>query len=287
MPTIVDIETRRISGTGILRVPAEMANMREYYLFADIIRTPISRYLTVSSSPSQTFYGRLSLQREGYVTDVFNLSYDAQKWVFTPDISAQTLIAVKCAYLGILETFADLGEALGLTLESVTNTIDDYKFLPLQFDTICLQCYSTSAIQLNLKGLTYDSCRDDYLAPAPSAEPPNKPTPVESGIPTDISEPYDNDDITQRSPIDDGYIPVTEGTWLLTFTNRGLPDFTATYPGQSTDIFVMEVPSPNCALSGSSRLLQNGAPVAGEDPFNCNGFGFVSVIVSQVFTSSP
>jgi hypothetical protein len=164
-------------------------------------------YFNRNHEPPQTFYGYLSLVKDGYVTQTLSLQYDAQKWTFDADISGQNLIAIKCEYLGILQSFANLGTALGLTVISVENTIANYQYLPLQWDRIICKCEADCAIQLSLFGLEYEACQAEYIDPAGSPIPPLKPTPVSPGVPTDISPPYSGDTITQKATIDESFVP--------------------------------------------------------------------------------
>lgn len=216
------IETRRISGTGVFILSPHNTRLRRYTLFADIIRKQQTPYFNRRHEPPQTFYGYISLVKDGYFTQTLSLQYDAQKWTFDADISGQNLVAIKCEYLGILQSFANLGSALGLTVISVENTIANYQYLPLPWDRIICKCDSDCAIQLSLFGLEYEACVEQYLDPAGSPIPPLKPTPVPPGTATDISPPYEGDTITQKAEIDKTFTPPPLGAicevGVLSFT---------------------------------------------------------------------
>lgn len=221
------IETRRISGTGIIILSPNNTKLRRYTLFADIIRKPFTPYLNRRYEPPQTFYGYLSLVKDGYLTQTLSLQYDSQKWTFDADISGQNLVAIKCEYLGILQSFANLGTALGLTVTSVQNTIANYQYLPLPWDRIICKCVGDCAIQLSLFGLEYEACVEQYRDPSPNPIPPLKPASVRPRTPTNISPPYAGDTTTQKAPIDETYTPLPVGVacqvGTLTFTARYLP----------------------------------------------------------------
>ncbi len=211
MADYVAIASRRISGTGIIKIPVELSNLRKYTLFADIIRYPQSRNFNADYSPPKSFYARVNLISQGYVIGTFPLEWESEKWEFIADQSGQNLIAIKCMYDGLLETFVNLGEALNLTVVSVENTIGAYYHLPLFFDQINVQIFADAAFQFNLIGLPYDYCQLAYSVPNPQPTPPTKPTPVPIGTPTNISEPYAGDTTTNPAPIDDGYVPPPSG----------------------------------------------------------------------------
>lgn len=216
------IDNRRISGTGQLQLSPAQLQYRRYSLFADIIRKPRTPYFNRKYEPPQTFYAYISLMKLGYCLKTFPMKYDAQIWSFEPDICGQALIATKCEYLGVLQSFANLGTALGLTVTSVENTIDAYSFLPLQWDSIIVKCYADTAIQLVLSGLPYDVCQDRYLSPVAGPFAPIKPTQISPGTATQISPPYPQDTITNPADIDKTYVPPAQGTacvpGVLTFT---------------------------------------------------------------------
>lgn len=207
MAEILFIAERRLSGTGlIIPDPTDLIH-RRYTLFADIIRKPKTPYLSRDSEPPKTYYGVINLMKNGYVTQTFKIEYDAQMWNFDADISGQTLIAVKCAYLGTLETFLNLGVKLNLQPFVVDNTIANYKNLPLEWDSIIVKCFADCAIQFVLKAIPYDSCSQDYLNTQDSAIPPVKPQIVDPGIATSISPAYPGDTITSPAAIDLTFVP--------------------------------------------------------------------------------
>lgn len=220
MPEILTLSERRISGTGLILPDSADLIHRRYTLFADIIRKPLTPYLNRESEPPETYYGVISLMKNDYVLQTLPIKYDAQIWYFDADISGQTLIAVKCEYLGVLESFANLGTALGLTVTLVENTIGDYRNLPLQWDSINIKCFADCAIQFVLKALTYDFCETDYKDPAIPAQPPAKPEIVSPGVGTDVSDPYPGDGVTDPVQIDKDFVPPPLGNVCQAYTLR-------------------------------------------------------------------
>lgn len=231
MGEILAIAQRRISGTGLILPAFADLKHRRYTLFADIIRKPRTPYLNRESQPPETYYGVISLMKDGYVLQTYKIKFDSQIWIFDADISGEVLIAVKCQYLGVLQTFVNLGVALNLVPISVENTIGNYKALPLQWDSINVQCFADSAIQFVLKALTYDSCETDYLDPEIPAQPPNKPAAVPPGIGTNIDPAYSGDTTTNPVQIDRDFEPAPIGqfcvghtlSWTYTYSVNGAP----------------------------------------------------------------
>jgi len=208
MADIVDIETRRISGTGIIRIPEDMRKLRRYYLYADIIRRPFQRSISREFEPERSYYARINFMSKGYVVQEYVLNYDAQMWEIVPDVEGQSLIAVKCAYAGTLETFENLGVAAGYPPFVTENLTVEMLTMEILIDQINVKMYADTAFQFALKGRPYSYCGDENPPSEPPPDPPEKPEPVDPQVPTEISPPYEeDDDITNPAPIDDDYVP--------------------------------------------------------------------------------
>lgn len=220
MAEIITISTRRISGIGLIRPTSAQLKYRRYYLYADIIRKPKTPYLNRDSDPPETYYGVINLLKDDYVYCTYKIKFDAEIWIFDADITGQVINTIKCEYLGVLESFANLGTALGLVVTSVENTIRDYKNLPLQWDSIRIKCFAESAIQFTLKALEYDVCTPADKDPRDPPAPPAKPESVPPGIATNISDPYANDSITKPAEIDKTFVPAPLGNTCTPYTLR-------------------------------------------------------------------
>jgi hypothetical protein len=185
------VESRTISGKGVLKVPAGVTRIRYFTLYADVLRDPTSPYLNLNYNPPRSRYATLTFLRDGYVQFEHTLDYQRQVWDFVADYTSQNLIALKCAYDGILKSFVNLGTALGAIPTSVTDTIKDYEYLVLLFDEIKIVCYADTGIQLKLYTTANDTCDPDKDKPKkPPPPPPPKPKiPPGQPIP-DIDFPY-------------------------------------------------------------------------------------------------
>lgn len=194
------IQERRISGKGVLKVPTDVVKNRAFVLFATVIREPRNRYANYNYNPPKSRYASLTFLRQGYVLDVLPMEYSTQVWDGVNDISGQTLIAVKCAYQGILQTFYNLSIALaatpggqGLTPLTITDLIKDYESLRLAWDEIRVQCYADTGISLRLDRLKYDVCEPEKDRDKPPPPPPPPIPPVPPGEPFENDPAYDED----------------------------------------------------------------------------------------------
>lgn len=194
------VQERLISGKGVLKVPTDAVKNRAYVLFATVVRQPKNKYLNFNWNPARSRYGNMVFLREGYVIDTLPIEFPKQVFDGVNDISGQTLIAIKCAYEGILQTFVNLGNGLagtpggiGLSVTPITDLIKDYENLRLAWDEIRLQCYADTAISLRLSRLKYDTCDEDKDKDKPPPPPPDPIEPIEPGTPIETDEPYDED----------------------------------------------------------------------------------------------
>lgn len=192
MPDFELFQERTISGKGVLRVPSELTKRRAVVLYCDLVRPPTSPYYNANYNPPQSMYGFLTFLREGYVIDEAKIHYKQQSWDAVPDITAQNLIAIKCMYKGVLQSYVNLATALSLPVISVTDLIKDYEYLDLMWDEVRVVCYADAALKLRLYALPNDKCQDDADKPRKPPKPPAIP-PVPPGTPIEVDEPYEDD----------------------------------------------------------------------------------------------
>lgn len=281
MANIITIENRTISGVGLLRIPETELNYRQYSLFAQIIRKPTNEYLSFEHSPPQGFYARITFLKSGSVITRHDMRYPKEKLIFVPDPPNQNLIAIQCSYQGVLESFVNLGTQLGLILPTLVNEIEDWKALPLPWDEIQVACYSDTAIAFTLKAIEYDVCNEDYPEPQEEPEPPEEETPIPPGTPIEISPPYEDDEITNKAPIDEEFIPPEDLPTGIA-CDRYQVDFTWTEAGTGTArnrtwyIRGQYIPSSisvtNNTISGATFVMQAQASsqnIAGINASTC------------------
>jgi hypothetical protein len=202
------VQERNISGKGILRVPSEADKTRLFVLYASVIRRPRSEYLNFNYLPPRSRYGFLTFLRNGYVIATGEIEYPRQSYDGVTDITGQNLIAIKCAYEGILQTFTNFAVALQLIPISVTDLIAEYEYLNLSWDEVRVVCYADTAVNLRLYSLKFDTCDEEKDRPRKPPPPPPPPEESPPGTPLEnLDPPYEDEDnpdnITEPFPGDD------------------------------------------------------------------------------------
>ena len=215
------VEERLISGTGLLRVPGVVEDTRYLRLNIDVIREVPEPFKSFKWEPSRSRYCTLAFMRDGYVIEEQPVDYKRRQFEFVADSPGQALIAIKCMYKGLLETFVNLGNALILIPFIVDNKIEDYENLRLLWDEVRVVCEGSTAVQVRLFALRYDDdCDSSDERKLPPPPPPLPQVPPGTGIGS-ISDPYDEDDVTNPNPIDDLPEPPTiEGEQCAPYRGR-------------------------------------------------------------------
>lgn len=189
------IEERLVSGQGVLRFPGFGIKARTYALYLDVVRDAKNKYNNFAWLPSRSRYANITFIKSNYVIDSYAMEFDRSLIFGVNDISGQNLIAIKCAYDGILQSIFNLGQALNANPVSITNLISEYEALNLSWDEIRISCYADTAIQVRLFTLLYDSCDEDFNKVSKPPAPPAPREKVPSGTPIrDISPSYSDTD---------------------------------------------------------------------------------------------
>ena len=222
------LQTRVISGKGVLLLdPLVDPKYRYLFLLIDVVRLPNNEYLNFKWNPPESFYANVTLGKNGYVYESRAIKYPAELWKFIPDIAGQVLIAEKCSLDAVLQSFVNLGIALGVTPISVSNPITDYATLSLEPQEFKFVCYSSAAIRLRLYGQEYDTCDEDYVRRDTGPElPPPEPGSIPKDVPVATSPPYSGeDDNGDTVPYpgdepDDGDFPIGDTCSVVTVSGN-------------------------------------------------------------------
>lgn len=190
------VQSRTISGKGVLLMPENNIDWRNFTLVSTVLRLSMSRSANFNYNPVKSGFGILVFLREGNVVDTKEITFENQSWDFYNDQPGETLIAVQCMYEGILETFENLGTALGTPPIITENLISEYANYQSIWDTVKLVCFADTQILLELYATDYDACGD---LPKKKNKPPKKkdnpPPKKPPGTPADDnSPPYDEPD---------------------------------------------------------------------------------------------
>lgn len=202
------IQQRRISGKGLIRIPSDVRKNRLLILYADVIRRPKNESLNFNYSPARSRYATITFHRNDYVINSSTLDYLRQSYDGINDITGQNLIAIKCMYDGLLQSYVNLGVALGATPVGVTDLIKDYEYLNLSWTEARIVCYADTAIEFKLYRLIHDTCDSDKDKDKRPPPPPPPPPSVPPGTPiADLDPPYEEpdnpDDFTEPYPEDE------------------------------------------------------------------------------------
>lgn len=248
MANVQELVTRTVSGKGLIKVPGTALGLRQYYLDIEVIRQPSKYYRSLAVNPEESFFGKIALcaSREGNnadiaVLEVFDVKYSTQRWVYTPDVCGQALLSLKCVYDGILDTFVNFAVALNLVPFQRDNLIKEHEVLSLQWDTIKIQCFADTALQIKLSAIDYAYCKPEDKRNSPPPPPkPKQESPAASGKPLpptypQISLPYQPDNAkpengdsgdTEPNPIDKpDTLPITSCALLWDYTDLDVPSF--------------------------------------------------------------
>lgn len=220
------IQNRLVSGKGVLKVPSNQLTNRSYSLFLQVVRRPKQEYLNLNYNPSKSRYANLLFLKDDYVVKEYALEYLKARINEEPDKCGQTLIAVKCAYQGLLQSFVNQNLALGLTVTGVTNSITGYTILSLPWNEIRIVCYADTAVQMRLYAEPYAACDNNYISPSSGAPNPPEPTIFSPGTPISasngLSPPYDyaSNDGGNTSPYPGDTIPPLTNCTTVTINIR-------------------------------------------------------------------
>lgn len=188
---------------------------RALYVNIVVIRKPINEYVNYNYNPPKSRYATLTFSSEDVVYDERCMEYPKQSWYFSSEQGGQNLVALQCAYQGILESFANLGTALGLNVVSLENHIELWKPLSFLWRQIKVVCYADTAVDLYVHGLQFDKCpHQSIVIPVlpplvPDVIPVYPPSTSLSGL-EGVSPPYEGEDDSGNSNPNQLDQPITE-----------------------------------------------------------------------------
>lgn len=206
------VEDRLISGTGLLRIPSDLERVYYFSVLVDVIRPPSKIFLSNRYSPVRQRYATVTFLKDGYVLEENAIDYSRRRFDLVLDLTAQVLLAVKCAYEGVLISFVSQNLALGLEITRYTDLVKPMESLNLIADSLQFQCEFDTALQVRLFYRQMITCDEESVKQPKPPPPPAPLPPLSPGTPIgNISPPYnDGDDVTNPSPIDETTPPEPE-----------------------------------------------------------------------------
>lgn len=284
------IKERLIYTAGTFKITDELANCRRLVIRSSMLRKPNSaRYWNERSNPVKYFFGYVSIFINDYVYATIPLEFEQQIVLFWDNPEKQLYARMLCEFsnntanLVALRTSIPLAGAL-LPLPGEPGSFSGCPYTNLKF-----KLEFGTRVLITAVGDETEVCDEaPFDTILPNLDPPPSPYPDDQARDEDPprSEPEEGElpgDTAPVTPEDPELDPTAPGTWLLTWSTGVGGTSSGTYSGVSTDTFALVSPGSACALAGSSDLVKNGTDVV-DVSFNCNTSGFVSTLISQVFT---
>lgn len=153
-----EILRRRVSGKGLLIIPEENRKWKQLWLTVVEVRPPQNQYKNFEWNAEESLYGRVQWTGKNGIMQTYLCKYPLQTWEIWNNQAGQNLLAQKCVYDGILDTFVNLGNALNLLPIIRENDIENWKIQLCPVESILWNSYSTGAVELILTGENYEFC---------------------------------------------------------------------------------------------------------------------------------
>lgn len=213
---------RLVSGTASISIPAEWERFREVYLYTALVRPPSNPYLNRNWTPAKARYGTVVIMGKGeYARGGYPIEFEQQSFKLFSLQTSQNLLALICALEAILESLVNLSIAIPDTFPiSKNNPIEGFRYEAIDFDRCVITCYADTALQITLKGISLDQCKETDGLPEPPPLPPPPPPRIPPGTRIDgqdgrpsITPPQENEPPELNVPFDeDSEEPPNNGT---------------------------------------------------------------------------
>jgi len=285
------IEKERLIYTaGTFKIDDDLARCRRIIVRASVLRFPFSAvYRNERSNPAKYFLGYCSLFIGDYVERIFPLEFENQIVFLWDNLASQVYARMLCEFINSNSNLVALRVSIPLEGALVPLPADPGTFPGCPYNFIKFKLEAGARILVTGIGEELETCEGgDFGTTLPDLNPPPGQYPPDQArdedpprsLPEEGELPGDTAPVTPDDPESSGAIA---GNWLLTWSTSAGGTASATYSGLSTDTFEIVSPGSVCALSGSSDLVKNSSTIV-EVSFNCNPAGFVSTLISQVFT---
>lgn len=190
---------RTIRWYGLLRVPADIKQVKWWRLYADIIRPPISPYSNEKYQNPKGFYGYIQNMYGGRVAQTYTHEFDNQILIENSNTNLFLHQSISCSLEAVLSSFVNLFIALPrFPIIQRNNPIKDwqsYGWVPEEFRVKLLT--EQTVIKLTFEYAKMQKCEvPESEEPEPPPPPPPPPPPKNpSGSPDNqlppISDAYD------------------------------------------------------------------------------------------------
>lgn len=283
---------RLIYTAGTFKIDDNLARCRRVIVRASVLRFPYSAvYRNERSNPPKYFLGYVSLFIGDYVHSIFPLEFEQQIVFLWDNLSSQIYARMLCEFINSNSNLVALRVSIPLAGTLVPLPADPGTFPGCPYTFIKFKLEPGARILVTGVGEELETCEGaDFETTVPDLDPPPALFPPDQARdedpprsePEEGELPGDTAPVTVDDPESSGGVA---GTWDITYSLATGGSAIASYAGLSTDTFVLQSPGVDCSLSGSSQLVRNGSEIV-DGAFNCNSVGFVSTLISVVFTPS-
>lgn len=207
---------RIISGKGVITIPEDWGSALQIFLYTQVIRDVATPSLNLTFNPDKGFYAHITFCIDDFVLQTFDVNFRSQVFEILKNQESQNLLSLICAYDGILDSFVQVGNVIGVVL-SRQNKIKSHPYLRFKPNVIRFECFSSCALKLTLKGTELVKCafEDGSSTPPPPPPPPTPQVPSEDPVvvspPLPPEQPGGGEDDTLPFPTDD-FPPTETGT---------------------------------------------------------------------------
>lgn len=182
MPQVpFQVDTRLISGNGVIQVPSSVKTARKLWLYADLIRPPSKDFISFKWLYPRSEYAKIQRMQGAYVCEEFNFEFKQQRWEFIVDSAAQSQYETQCSFLALTTSIKNIANAAGIF--TATSPYSKVQPLEVDFDRFVVTCRDDSFISLRLWALLPDLCPDQEQGSVPPPAAPTPPPPIPAGTP--------------------------------------------------------------------------------------------------------
>lgn len=212
MAVFEEIETRTISGSGVLRLPRQPQRYRYFRVYFSVVRPPFYDYQNFEWFPEKGFYARISAMSSRFVISEFEMQRYNEVKDYRCEEEADYLVnPLICAISTLNQNILAIAQVLGVPPTGVPQPIN-WDRVSIQPDRLQIECRDDTALSVRLFGVRFvNDCGnndDESVVDPPVSEPP-PPPPFPPGLPIEeISPPYPDDEFPQDTrPFPDDKIP--------------------------------------------------------------------------------
>jgi len=283
-------KTRLIYTAGTFAIPSELAVCRRIITLVSVLRRPPTQeYQNERSNPPKGFLGYVGLFINSYCERILPLEFDPQAIFLWDNPQIQLYYTTLCSSANVVDSLVALGAVMTPPAILIPTTPSPAPFQGCPYTILKFKLLFGTRIQVDTIGEEVVACTGIVptatvpdFGPPPAKYPPDQARDEDPprSLPEEGELPGDTAPATPEDPEASTAVP---GSWLLTWTLSNGSTASGTYAGLSTDTFALISPGSVCTLAGSSDLVKNGSEIV-EASFNCNPSGFVSTLISAVFT---